>query len=213
MTYQDLSHPVETEMPVFPGDPPVSVEPHATLPGDGYRVSVVECGSHTGTHVDAPSHTEADGADVDAIDVDRFALDAVLVDCRGLAPRAAIGPDMLPATDADLLVVHTDWDEHWGEASYFDHPFLAPEAAAFCVDQGYDVAIDALNVDPTPTDEPTPNEPDGFQAHHALLGQGHLVFENLTGLGSVPERFEFLGFPLKLAAADGAPIRAVARYD
>ena len=213
MPYRDLSHAVETDVPVFPGDPPVTVAPHATIDDDGYRVSAVECGSHTGTHVDAPSHTEADGRDVDGFDVDRFALDAVRVDCRGRSPRSPIGPDALPATDADLLVVHTGWDDHWGAAAYFDHPFLTPEAAVFCVDQGYDVAVDALNVDPTPTDQAAPDEPEGFQTHHALLGEDRLIFENLTGLAGLPERFEFLAFPLKLASADGAPVRAVARWE
>ena len=213
MPYQDLSYGLETDMPVFPGDPPVSVEPHATISADGYAVSAVACGSHAGTHVDAPSHTEADGLDVDGIDVDRFALDAVRADCRGRDPRSAIGRDDLPATAADLLVVHTGWDEHWGEPAYVDHPFLTPDAAAFCVEQGYDVAIDAWNVDPTPTDDAETDEPEGFPVHHTLLGRDRLIFENLTGLSRLPDRFEFLAFPMKLAGCDGAPVRAVAGWD
>ena len=213
MTYQDLSQVVESKVSVFPGDPPVSVDPHATIPADGYRVSAVECGSHTGTHVDAPSHTEADGQNIDTIAVDRFALDAVRVDCRGLDPRSPIGPAALPATDADLLVVQTGWDDYWETEAYFDHPFLTPEAARFCVDHGYDVAVDTLNVDPTPTDNTAADEPDGFQVHHALLGTDGLIFENLTGLSGLPDRFELLAFPLKLTDGDGAPVRAVARWD
>ncbi|WP_226023728.1 cyclase family protein [Halomicrobium salinisoli] len=210
MPYRDLTRTVETDMPVFPGDPPVTVEPHATHEEDGYRVSAVTCGSHTGTHVDAPSHTEAEGRTIDAVDIDRFARDAVLADCRGRSPRSPIGPDALPATDADLVVVRTGWAEYWGEPEYFDHPYLTPEVAEFCVEQGYDVAIDALSVDPTPTDDA---DPEGVPAHHALLGQEHLIFENLSGLGDLPRRFEFLAFPLKLADGDGAPVRAVARFE
>lgn len=213
MRYRDLTHSIESGLPVYPGDPRVSIEPHATIEDDGYRVSAVEFGSHAGTHVDAPSHTEPDGRDVDAVAVDRFARDAVRVDCRGLARRAAIGPEDLPATDADLLVVDTGWDDHWGDELYHDHPFLTPEAAEFCVEHGYDVGVDALSVDPTPTDDPTPGEPEGFRAHHALLGDDRLIFENLTGLSGLPDRFEFLAFPLKLADGDGAPVRAVARHD
>lgn len=213
MPYRDLSHRVESDVPVFPGDPPVTLAPHATLGDDGYRVTAIDCGSHTGTHVDAPSHTEADGRDIDSYDVDRFALDAVVADCRGLDPRAPIERNHLPASDAELLVVRTGWDEHWGEDRYFDHPFLTPDAARFCVDQGYDVAVDALNVDPTPTEKATPDEPEGFQAHHVLLGEDHLIFENLTHLSGLPDRFEFLAFPLNLADCDGAPVRAVARYE
>lgn len=213
MKTRDLSHPIETGMPVFPGDPPVSVESHSTLPEDGYRVCAVACGSHTGTHVDAPSHSEQDGRDIDAVDVERFVFDAVRADCRGRNPRSPIGADSLPATDADLLVVQTGWDDHWGTETYFEHPFLTPEAARFCVDQGYDVAIDALNVDPTPTDNAGEDEPTGFQAHHALLGNDLLIFENVTDLAGLPERFEMIAPPLKLTGSDGAPVRAVARWD
>lgn len=213
MPHRDLSHPLGTDTPTFPGDPPVTVEPHATLPADGYRVSAITCGSHAGTHVDAPSHTEADGPTIDAFGVDRFVRDAVRVDCRDLGSRSAIGPDRLPATDADLLVVRTGWDDHWGTERYLDHPFLAPEAAEFCVKQGYDVAVDAPNVDPTPTDVPSTDEPAGVPAHRTLLGHDRLIFENLTDLSGLPERFTFLAFPLKVEAGDGAPVRAVARYD
>jgi len=213
MQTRDISHAVESDMPVFPGDPSVSVQPHATVAEDGYRVSAIQCGSHTGTHVDAPSHTEVDGQTIDDFAVDRFAFDAVLADCTGLDPRAVIERDDLPATDADLLVVHTGWGEYWGEPAYLDHPFLSPDAAAFCVDQGYDVAVDALNVDPTPTDDAGDDEPGGFRAHHALLGANRFIFENLTNLSGLPDRFEVLAFPLKLRGGDGSPVRAVARYE
>ncbi|WP_276273875.1 cyclase family protein [Haloarcula litorea] len=213
MPTTDLTQPVESGIPTYPGDPPVSVEPHATHDADGYRVSRLSLGSHAGTHVDAPSHTEADGDDVDDLPVGRFAGDAVVADCRGRAPRSAIGPEALPAADADWLVVHTGWSGRWGDPSYRDHPYLTRDAAAFCVSQGYDLAVDALNPDPTPTDRAGPGEPDGVPAHRELLGAGRLVVENLANLGAVPERFELCVFPLKLAGGDGSPVRAVARHD
>lgn len=197
-------------MPVFPEDPPVAVEPRATLSDDGYRVSHLRCGSHTGTHVDAPSHTEADGADIDAFGIDRFSFDAIKLTLRGLEPRAEIEKSDLPTSDADLLVIETGWDRHWGDSQYFDHPFLTQTAAQHCRDHGYDIGIDALNIDPTPTDT---DDSAGFPAHHALLGNGHLIIENLTGLESVPTRFELLAFPLHIRGGDGAPVRAVARYE
>lgn len=165
------------------------------------------------THVDAPSHTEADGQNINTTGVERFALDAVGVDCRGLDSHPPIDPVALPETNIDVLVVRIGWDDHWGTETYFDHPFLTPEAAQFCVDHGYDLAIDALNVDPTPTGNATPDEPDRFQVHHALLGDDQLIFENLTGVSGLPECFELLAFPLKLIDEGGAPVRAVARWD
>lgn len=200
-------------MHVFPGDPEVSLERAASMPEDRYRVQSLSCGSHTGTHVDAPSHTEPDGATIDEIPIDRFALDGVRVDCTGLDPRDPIGPDRLPKTDADVLVIHTGWADRWGEPASLDHPYLTPEAAEFCVDQEYDVATDTLNPDPTPTARAEPSEPTGSPVHHQLLGNGQLIFENLEQLDDLPNRFEFVAHPMKLAAGDGAPVRAVARYE
>lgn len=209
----DLTRTLESGMQVFPGDPEVSLERAASMPEDGYRVLSLSCGSHTGTHVDAPSHTESDGATIGEIPIDRFALDGFRVDCTDLAPRDPIGPGKLPEVDADVLVIQTGWADRWGESAYLDHPYLTPEAADFCVDQGYDVATDTLNPDPTPTDRAEPTEPTGFPVHHRLLGNGKLIFENLSHLDGLPNRFELLAYPMKLGDSDGAPVRAFARYE
>ena len=212
MPTADLSQPIESGMPGYPGDPAVAVEPHATMASDGYRVTALSCGTHTGTHVDAPAHTEPDGATLNKVPVSRFRREAVVADCRDLSPREPIRPADLPTADAGAVVVRTGWDTHWGDPAYLDHPYLSPAAARHCVEQGYDVAIDALNVDPTPTDGPPPDEPAGVPAHHELLGNDRLIVENLTNL-AVPERFELEFLPLPIAGGDGAPVRAVARWE
>lgn len=204
----DLSHPIDEGMQTFPGDPPVELDPAATVERDGYRVTALGCGSHTGTHVDAPAHTEPDGKTVDAFPVDRFVLRAHRVDCRDLGAREPITPERVPETDADCLVFHTGWDDHWGTDRYLDHPYLAPAAAERCATLGYDVGTDTLNPDPTPSPRADDEEPTGVRAHHELLGNGSLIIENLTGLEQPPERFELRVYPLPIGA-DGAPVRAV----
>lgn len=221
MAMYDLSHPIETGMPVYPGDPSVSVEAHATHGDEGVRVSSVAMGSHTGTHIDAPSHTETGRGDLDAFDVETFAFEAWLIDLEKNS-RDSITTDDLEvvitesplgsgssAADVDCLLFRTGWDAHWGTERYFDHPYLTEAAAAWCADRDYHVGIDALNVDPTPTENATADEPSGFGAHHALLGADRLIVENLRGLDAVPKRFTLYAFPLAIAA-DGAPVRAVA---
>nr|WP_276249563.1 cyclase family protein [Halomicroarcula sp. SHR3] len=173
MPIADLSQPVESGMPVYPGDPAVSVDAHATMAADGYRVSALSCGSHTGTHVDAPSHTEPDGRAIDGFPVSRFVRDAVRVDLRHLSAREAIRPADLPTVDAEAVVLWTGWGRYWGDADYLAHPYLTPAAARHCAEQGYDVAVDALNVDPTPA--PGPGATDGAGGSgdpHATDGAG-----------------------------------------
>src|SRR5947209_455004 len=53
----DISRPVGPDTPVWPGDPPVAVEPVARVEdGDPAAVSRLTLGTHTGTHVDPPAH-------------------------------------------------------------------------------------------------------------------------------------------------------------
>jgi kynurenine formamidase len=212
MALLDCTHRIEPGMSVYPGDPEPALAPAATHAADGYRVTELTLGSHTGTHVDAPSHTEPEGRTLDAYPVERFRFDARVVGVRGLDDRAAIGPESVPETDADLLVFDTGWDEHWGTPRYAEHPYLAPETAKRCVEAGYHVGLDTLSPDPTPTDAAGSGEPAGVPAHRALLGAGRLVVENLRGLGRLPERVTLHAYPLALDA-DGAPVRAVAETD
>ena len=223
----DLTHPVESGMQTYPGDPAVEVTPAAEMDADGYRVSRLELGTHSGTHVDAPSHTEPDGATLGEFGVDAFRFDARRVDLRDCGPREAIGVDRIDdaagasaAAGVDALVLHTGWDRHWGTDDYLDHPYLTGEAAARCAEAGLHVATDALSVDPTPrTDGAMPGatpadegvddaDPDGVPAHHEILGRGRLIVENLRGLDCTPARFTLAAYPLAVDA-DGAPVRAV----
>ena len=208
MTLRDCSHPIETGMPTYPGDPDVSLSAHATHDSDGYRVTDIRLGSHTGTHVDAPSHTEAHGATLGAFPVEDFRFDARVLDLPDFGAREAIPPSVVPDTDADLLLFRTGWDTHWGTSRYAEHPYLAPETAQRCAEAGSHVGLDTLNPDPTPAKDA---ESAGVPAHHALLGSGCLVIENLTNLDGLPERITLHAYPLALDD-DGAPVRAVAEF-
>jgi kynurenine formamidase len=204
----DLTHPIADGMQTYPGDPPVRVSQATEMETDGYRTTDLQCRSHTGTHVDAPAHTEPDGKSLDAVPIERFTGAAIRVDCRDLDAREAIPPERVPEADADFVVFWTGWDDHWGTDRYLDHPYLAGETARLCATRGYDVGIDTINPDLTPSENARSGEPDGLPAHHALLGESRLIVENLTGLERLPNRFELRAYPLALGG-DGAPVRAV----
>ena len=207
--YRDLTHPIETGMTTFPGDPDVSVEPLATAESDGYRVSEIRCGSHTGTHIDAPSHVGLDGS-LDLFDPGRFVFDARVVDCTGCEPREPIGPSALPSDDGgEMVLVRTGWDDHWGTVRYLDHPYLTLEAADRCVEAGWSIGLDTLNPDPTPSGNVTPVEPAGVPVHRRLLGNDLFIVENLRNLAGLG-RCRLFAVPLPIADGDGSPVRALA---
>jgi kynurenine formamidase len=219
MTFQvrrivDLSHPISPDTQVYPGDPVPQFSPATTIDRDGYNVLHVSMGSQTGTHVDAPYHFLADGARIDAMELAMFLGPATVVDLRGLTPRSTIfWPQLEPSVstmpERSILVLHTGWSQRWRSLAYLDHPFLGQDAAEGIVAAGIrTVAIDAMSVDET---APPGGEPGSFAAHDVLLGAGGAIVENLTNLEAVDFAEPVVSvLPIRLADADGAPVRAVA---
>ncbi|MEU8031354.1 cyclase family protein [Streptomyces sp. NPDC049099] len=221
-SWLDLSVPVVTGMPVYPGDPEVMVSPALSAAADGVNVLRLHLGSQSGTHVDAPYHVDDAWPRLDELPLERFAGPAVVADVRGLPARAPITPGLLaPALSrlrlrpCTILLLATGWSAYWGTINYLAHPWLTPETAELLVEAGVrTVAVDALSVDPTPQ----PGEPvtgSGLPAHRVVCGTGGVVAENLTGLERLVDAWdvEVFLFPLHLPGADGAPVRAVARVN
>ncbi|WP_415381599.1 cyclase family protein [Halosimplex sp. TS25] len=213
----DLSHPLATDMPVYPGTEPIGVERRATREADGYQTTRLDLDSHAGTHVDAPAHL-TDGPSLDEFTPDRLRFEAAAVDLRPCDPRERVGvdalrdslPGVVDPDEIDLLAVVTGWDRYWGEERYFDHPYLTADAARWLAECECDLGVDTVNPDPTPTENADPSEPDGFPVHEALFDADRLIVENLRGLDRVPNHFELHAYPLQFADADASPVRAVA---
>src|SRR5438874_13297100 len=82
MTVVDVTVPIRDAMTVYRGNPPVRIRPAMTLSKDGVNLSELCLGSHTGTHVDAPSHFIRGGAGADRLALDRFIGPAWVADLR-----------------------------------------------------------------------------------------------------------------------------------
>ncbi len=213
----DLSIPLDARTPFYPGDPEPRVHPATTIAGDGFAVSHLDLGSHSGTHCDAPSHFVAGGPALDEVPLERFAGPGVLVEAADLEPRAPITWERLaPLEEAGalrpgvILLLRTGWDAHRADELVYDHPYLAGDCAERLVELGVlTVGIDALNLDETPAGELHRST---FRCHAAILGAGGVIVENLAGLDALrglPDPLVSV-MPLSVPGGDGAPARAVA---
>lgn len=72
MTLIDLTQPLTHNMPVFPGDPPVTIEEIHTLDKEGWRLRLLSFSSHIGTHVNVPFHMIEAGKNLDEVSLDDF---------------------------------------------------------------------------------------------------------------------------------------------
>ncbi|USN98548.1 MAG: cyclase family protein [Phycisphaeraceae bacterium] len=206
----DLTHELRPGVPVFPGSPPATFDPIATIDRDGYAELCLQMGTHTGTHVDAPCHVLPGARSLDTYPLDAFSGRAVVVDTTG-SPQIELdhlrpldGLDLIP----DFILIRTGWDAKWGTPDYFgDFPTLTVEAAerlASLPIKG--VGLDVASVDSVGAE--------GLPIHHILMVRDLLIIENLTRLAEIPPGpFEFFCTPLRLRDADASPVRAYARIN
>ncbi len=72
MKIVDLSLPIHTGMPVFPGDPEVSVSVIQTHEKEGWEMRRIEISGHDGTHVNAANHMVPGGKSLDQYPLESF---------------------------------------------------------------------------------------------------------------------------------------------
>lgn len=72
MRIVDLTLPLYSGMPVFPGDPEVSIELVATIEKDGWNMRRMQINTHDATHVNVPIHMAVGGKNLDDYTLENF---------------------------------------------------------------------------------------------------------------------------------------------
>ena len=201
----DISPPVDTQSPVFPGDTPYTQQWAATLTDAcPVNVSAITLSPHVGAHADAPLHYDPQGVAVGALDLLPF-----LGRCR-----------VIHALDAGRLITMdhlqhalNDVPERLLVRTYrqFPHQHFDTQLTAFdpaCVQHLADLGVRLIGTDSASID---PADSKQLPSHQAIRQRGLRVLENLL-LDDVPEGdYELIALPLKLMSADASPVRAVLR--
>lgn len=207
MKIYDITVAISDDLPVYPGDPPVEVRRLLSLEaGDVARVSHLSCGTHTGTHVDPPSHFVLDGTPLDELPLEVLIGPARVVDV-GDAP--VIDREALSRADLEgvtRVLFKTRNSRLWREAREFasDFVYLETAAAEALVARGVRlVGIDYLSVERFNFEQPT--------THLALLSREVIVVEGLDLSAVAPGDYELICLPLRIRGGDGGPARVVLR--
>jgi len=112
-----LGYPLQIDTPTPPAIPPIELVPLMSLDkGDGANVTIIRAASHTGTHVDAPSHVEPQGITISDFRPDELifqhpvVVNLNLTDCQVVQP-AALEPFLAEMKRADLLLFRFGYGE------------------------------------------------------------------------------------------------------
>jgi arylformamidase len=184
----DLTLPIAEDMAVWPGDPaPAQRWLQRLAEGDPVDLSVWTLGSHTGTHVDAPSHFVAGAPDLEALGLEPFVGPCLVLDLS----RATLLQQGKPR---ERVLFKTSPGEDG----------LHPDDATRLISRGVRlVGIDALSI------EPPESVAAGAPVHRALLSAGVAILEGLV-LDAVPiGEYVLVALPMRLQHSEASAVRAI----
>jgi arylformamidase len=192
----DITRPLAPGIIVYPGDivPRFLQQDHGS-----YVITDMRISSHSGTHIDAPSHYLESGVAVDqlpfaslmgwcrVIDLGRREGNITFNDLAGR--QHGTDKILLKTSGSDAM----DFEE--------DYPALSQDAAEFIVREG----ITCIG-----TDAPSIEEFGGNgDVHRTLLSHGTVIIE-LLDLHEIREGdYWMIALPLRLRGLDGSPCRAL----
>jgi arylformamidase len=205
MEIYDISQTIREGIAVWPGDRKFRRQWNLRLErGQSCNLSAVTMSLHTGTHIDAPYHFDDAGSDIASLALKHYAGPARVVTmnierCISAGDLAVLSWDRV-----ERILFKTRPDGL--SDTHFDSRFvyLTKDAAEFLGER------DILLVG---TDAPSVDAFDSktMETHKALLRHGTAILEGAR-LNQVPDGdYELICLPLKLAGADGSPVRAVLR--
>jgi len=204
----ELTQIMMAGMPVYPGTGAPLFHKVCTIEQDGFAEMQASLCSHTGTHIDAPSHMISGGKNLDDYPVSHFMGEAYLLDLtHGIPGLEELKARQDQLKGVEFIILRTDWSRYWGEPEYFSgFPVLPKEHVAWLLSmeiRGF--GIDAISMDTVDSED--------FENHLLILGAGCTITENLTHLDKVQkERFSIVMLPLRVKESDGFPCRAFADY-
>jgi arylformamidase len=176
---------------------------------EGDIMSVVYFWSHVGTHVEAPLHFLANGADTAALPLDKLMGPAVVLDFRSKQVNEPITlRDMQAAGDiqvGDIVLTMTGRHTDYRTPQSHDRPYITEEAMRWLIDNRQ---IACLGTDSS-----------GFEVrgvtnypNHRLLNHaGVPVIECMNNLVELRmPRVFLIALPIPVVGLDASPVRAIA---
>jgi arylformamidase len=176
---------------------------------EGDIMSVVYMWSHVGTHVEAPLHFLADGADTASIALETLIGPAIVLDFRNKEVSEAITLEEMQAAGeiqvGDRVLTMTGRHTQYRTPHSHDRPFITEEAMRWLVE---DRKIVCLGTDSS-----------GFEVrgvshypnHRLLNNAGIPALECLTNLVELrTQRIFLIALPIPVVGLDASPVRAIA---
>jgi arylformamidase len=201
----DISPPIDTNSPVFPGDTPFQLNWSAQISEQcPVNVSAITLSPHVGSHADAPLHYDPRGKAIGQVDLQTFIGPCRVIHAIGVGPlitQRHLAHQLQNLPERILVRTYNTFPLH-----NFDQQLtaFAPETIMALADLGVKlIGIDSASIDPA--DSKT------LDCHQVIRQRNLRVLENLQLDGIHEGDYELIALPLKLMSADASPVRAILR--
>lgn len=188
--------------------------------GSEIQASAMKLTMHTFTHVDTPLHVSPDRITMEKVPLDQLCGPGAILDLK-VGPNQAISEEAVAKAGShlkpgDIALLKTGWNlqrdyrsrEFWTEAPYVEEKAAQWLARRELKAVGFDFPQDYCIRD-IPRRHPPVKE---LTTHDIILRQGVYLIEYLCNLHEISStRIEVYALPLKIAGAEGAPARVMAK--
>jgi len=211
MKIWDISRTLSNEFAEWPGDEPFHYRlTNEIAKGASVNLGAIRMSVHNATHADARFHFDTNGEPIEKAPLDLYLGRVTVVDLsqsfsrlkeKHLITLEDLRPQVEEIAATSRLLVKTG---RWSDSTVFPEriPVVAADVPMWLQKNG----VRLLGVDLPSVDE---IDSKSLQNHHALARTGIAIIESLD-LSDVPAGvYNFAALPLKIAGADGAPVRAV----
>jgi arylformamidase len=211
MKIWDISRTLSNDFAEWPGDEPFRYRlTNEIAKGASVNLGAVSMSLHNGTHADARFHFDTNGESIEKMLLDPYLGPATVVDLsqnfsrskeKHLITREDLRPHAENIAATSRLLIKTG---RWNNSTVFPDriPVVAADVPAWLQKNG----VKLLGVDLPSMDE---LDSKSLQNHHALARAGVAIIESLDLTDVASGIYNFSALPLKIAGADGAPVRAV----
>lgn len=216
----DLTHSLDAHIPTWDGQCGFSHEIFSDYDHEGdsqncFRVMKIAMWAGIGTHVDAPRHHRSDGQSIEKFNITELCMPCAVIDvshqcfdryCVTKGDILGFENQHGPIQSGMCVMIRTGWARFWSEPEKYHNnhvfPSVSHEASALLIQRN----VAALGIDTLSPDRPE----DGFKVHHAFLGCGKLLLENVAFLEKMPPVGGYvLIAPLKIKDGAEAPVRLI----
>jgi len=203
MNIIDISWPISLDMTAYKDKKVVTFSYIKTFEKDAARESVITLGSHSGTHIDAPSHFLAQGTSIHQISLDALCGPCVVLDCMHVSE--AISDTDLQRHEIEqgaIILIKTRNSALSATAPFaYDFVYLAASGAAYLAEKKIkSVGIDYIGIE---------RQQPKHETHEILMRAGITIIEGLRLAEVNPGSYMLWCLPLNIQGLEAAPARAV----